>query len=231
MGSCISCLKEQVKMSEQEAVEDVTGAEGEETMEEEAEAAAEETAENETKEDEKPKTVKAPYFLPGVPDFHIDMELHSLQRAIVAYPVSYKDLSKRPVSAILMTTKSMQLGFQRSAQSVENIGYLHLVFNTPEEAGDAIVKLNKIYKDTVTIKPAYEEPGEDVPTKKKRDPKFKLQTVNEARQHALELHYRAENAITIPDLAEDVTEEELCELFPDADLVYIPVTEEEKLAT
>jgi len=225
-------------MADQE-VEEVTGEEEqEETMEGQEEEAAEvvegegeEAAEvEEVKEEDKPKAVKVPYFLPAVPDFTIDMAVHSLERAIVIYPVSYKDLNKRPVSAILMTTKSMQLGFQRSPHGVENIGYLHLVFNTPEEAADSIVKFAKIYKEGVTIKLCAEEPAEDLPHKTKRDPQFKLRNVTEAKTHAVELHYRPENAITIPDLDENITEEELCELFPDADLVYIPVTEEERTA-
>jgi len=155
----------------------------------------------------------AVFFLPAVHEFKSDMNRYLLSRSVVVGPVDIKDLNKKPLMTLLRSTNTIQMGYCRIAETGDFKGYLQMVFSSEDEAADAVTKMEKIYKEGITIKHCLQGTHKEP---------IKYDDLNSIKEHASEAHYKSDNAIAIPDLSDDVTEEELSQLFPGAMLVYIP---------
>jgi len=175
----------------------------------------EEASKEEIKEDAKDtkkRNKPAVFFMPAIHEFKSDMTRYQLSRSVVIGPIELKELNKKALSTTLRSTNTIQMGYHRVA-SGDYMGYMQMVFSTEEEAADAVVKLQKMYKEPVTVKHCVQGSHKEP---------IKYEDVNIAKEYAAESHFKPDNAVAIPDLAEEVTEEDLSDIFPNAMIVYIP---------
>jgi len=208
--------------------EEQTDAELAEVTETEAMDAEEVPTENGNDAESKEKTAETPkkknklkttiFFLPALHEFKSDMTRYWLSRSVVVSPVDLNDLNKKPLQTLLKTSDSLKMGYNRNEKG-EYKGFLQLRFTTEDEAAQMVPKMEKIYKEGVTIKHCLQG-SHTVP--------INYEDVNNSKEHASELQHKPEHSIAIPDLSDDITEEDLAELFPNATLIYIPKFSEEE---
>lgn len=158
------------------------------------------------------------FFLPAVHEFKSDMTRYQLSRSVVVGPVDIKDLNKKPLMTLLRSTETIQMGYCKVSETGEYKGYLQLIFNNENEAAEAATKMEKIYKEGVTIKHTLQG-SHKTP--------INYDDLNSVKEHGK--FYNNDHAVAIPDLAENVTEQELSEFFPNAVLIYIPHKVEDKV--
>merc|ERR1712141_664161 len=116
---------------------------------------AEEASKEESKEDAKDtkkRNKPAVFFMPAIHEFKSDMTRYQLSRSVVIGPIELKELNKKPLMTLLRSTETIQMGYCKVSETGEYKGYLQLIFNNENEAAEAATKMEKIYKEGVTIK-------------------------------------------------------------------------------
>jgi len=212
--------QEEIEQVEEEAEamegdEEQVEAEDTEMNGEETEAATEETPAEETKDDAKDakkKKTQAVFFLPAIHEFKADMTRYQLSRSVVMSPIQLEDLSESQLAECLHATTSMQMGYRRAPDTGAYSGYLQMVFSTEDEAIQTAQILEN-FREGVTVKHSA-QPSQKEP--------INYADLNAAKEQGGETHYKADFAVTIPDLADEATEADLQAIFPSARLVYIP---------